>query len=384
MSAGWRITRGEQQFAAKDVAELKLLGVGGKIQPGDLVQEPGGTAWRYAIEVPELDGLIKPVDIDEADIPIRSGGGGAALRGLLIGWGLVVVLVGFGGLAWMWMTPPELLVADKAVATSKTALSSVPGMETPDGASVEKFSMLEIVGVQDKSFQVVTADGQRGWLSSDAVAPVVMGPLEGMATEYSNLLAQPDSNASKVGEVKLNEVVELLEKKGDFYQVNTASGTGWLGTSQVLPGYMFSQVLKERYDPKFNPNAYVQLANYSWTPSGEPDQPETMTNMMFHLVNPTPYGMSGVVLRITFFDGDDREIATQDFEVPRLLPPSESEFDMGGLHLDGIDIDIAWDENTRAEVKVDGAVALSAADYSRLKAEEEARLAAEAEEAEAK
>ena len=67
MSAGWRITRGEQQFAAKDVAELKLLGVGGKIQPGDLIQEPGGTAWRYAIEVPELKGLNKAIKIDLRD-----------------------------------------------------------------------------------------------------------------------------------------------------------------------------------------------------------------------------------------------------------------------------------------------------------------------------
>jgi|GEM_PF-1661874 len=381
MSAGWRITRGEQQFAAKDVAELKLLSVGGKIQPGDLIQEPGGTSWRYAIEVPELNGLIKSIQIDEDDIPTGPASSGRVASGLLFLWGLLVVVGGFGGLVWMWMTPPELLVADKAVVLSRTALSSQPGMENPDGAPVEKYAILQVVGATEGSFEVSNAKGDTGWISTDAVVPVVMGPLEGMATQYSNLLAQPDSSAAKLGEVKNNEVVELLQKKGGFYEVKTASGTGWMGTSQLLPGYMFSQVLKERYDPKFNPNAYVQLANYSWTPSGEPDKPETMTNMLFHLVNPTPYGMSGVVLRITFFDGDDKEIASQDFEVPRLLPPAESDFDMGGLHLDGIEVDIAWDENTRAEVKVEGAVALDAGDYSRLKAEEEARLAAEAEEA---
>ena len=381
MSAGWRITRGEQQFAAKDVAELKLLGVGGKIEPGDLIQEPGGTSWRYALEVPELQGLLKAVKIHEDDIPTGRAGAGRGLRILLLLWGLVVVLGGFGGLVWMGMNPPELLVADKAVSLSRTALSSHPDMDEPDGAAVEKYEILKVVGVTHGSFEVTNSEGASGWISTDAVVPVVMGPLEGMATQYSNLLAQPDSSAAVLGEVKINEVVKLLQKKGGFYEVKTASGTGWMGTSQVLPGYMFSQVLKERYDPKFNPNAYVQLANYSWTPSGEPDQPDTMTNMLFHLVNPTPYGMSGIVLRITFFDGDDKEIGTKDFEVPRLLPPKESEFDMGGLHLDGIEIDIAWDENTRAEVKVHGAVALDAADYSRLKAEEEARLVAEAQEA---
>ena len=50
-------------------------------------------------------------------------------------------------------------------------------------------------------------------------------------------------------------------------------------------------------------------------------------------------GMAGVVLRITFYDGEDNLIATKDFEVPRLLPPAESESEMGGLHLDGIDVD---------------------------------------------
>jgi hypothetical protein len=281
----------------------------------------------------------------------------------------------------MWLTPPELLIADRAVALHRTTLSSHAGDKDPDGAVIEQYELLDMVGVKDGSFEVKKSDGTTGWLKGDDLVPVVIAPMEGMATQYSNLLAQPDSSAAKIGEVKANEVVELLERKGDFYLVKSLGGDGWLGTSQVLPGYMFSNVLKERYDPKFNPNAYVQMANYSWTPSGDPDQPDTMTNMLFHLVNPTVYGMSDVVLRITFYDGDDNLIETKDFEVPRLLPPAESDFEMGGLHLDGIDVDIAWDENTRAEVKVHGAVALSPADYSRMKAEEEVRLAAEAEEA---
>ena len=59
MSTPWRITRGNDQFQAKDVAELKLLAIGGKIKAGDLIQPPGRSDWLYATEVPELDGLIK-------------------------------------------------------------------------------------------------------------------------------------------------------------------------------------------------------------------------------------------------------------------------------------------------------------------------------------
>ena len=66
MSTPWRITRGDQMFTAKDVAELKLMAVEGKIESGDLVQPPGRTDWLYASEVSELKGLIKFKPIDEA------------------------------------------------------------------------------------------------------------------------------------------------------------------------------------------------------------------------------------------------------------------------------------------------------------------------------
>ena len=206
-----------------------------------------------------------------------------------------------------------------------------------------------------------------------------MAPTQGMATQYSNLLGQPDSSAAKVGEVKANEVVELLQKKGGFYQVKAAAGTGWVGTSQVLPGYMFSQALLERYDPKFNPRAYVNIANRSWTHSQEPDQPETMTNMIMKLENFTHYGMSSIVLRITFLDGQDKLVGTVDYKVPGLLPPAESEGEPGERFLEGIEIDIVTDGESHAKIETYSAVALSPADYSRLKAGEEARLAAEAE-----
>ena len=70
MSSPWRITRGDQQFTVKDVAELKLMAAGSKIESNDLIQSPGGTEWLYATEVTELIGLIKtkPVEEDDDDI----------------------------------------------------------------------------------------------------------------------------------------------------------------------------------------------------------------------------------------------------------------------------------------------------------------------------
>ena len=169
--------------------------------------------------------------------------------------------------------------------------------------------------------------------------------------------------------------VQLIRKMGDFYEVKLEDGsTGWLGTGQVVAGYKFNAEAMRTYDPLFNPDAYLQLTNYSWVPRGDPKEPETLTDMLFEVNNPTDYGMQGVTLRVTFRDGNDQVITTKDIEVPRLVPPHET------LFLDGIEVDLQWDEDSTAKVVIFGARALLPAEYSKLKAEEEARLADEAEE----
>lgn len=321
MSTPWRITRGDQQFTVKDVAELKLKAVGGKILAGDLIQKPGGSDWLYATEVAELKGLIKaqPNAGDDDWKPRRQLIPRSLLKVVSVLLFIGIVIAGFGGLYLIWRGAPE----------------------------AEDFKLF----------------GETGG---------ALGPLEALATESATLLREPDGRSGQAGVVEKDAKVALIRKLGDFYEVETESGaTGWVGTSQVVPGYLFDQELADKYDPLFNPDTYLQLINYAWTPVGEEDKPETLTEMMFQLANPTEYGMQGTILRLTFYDGADRVIGTQDYEVPRLVPPNDT------LHLEGIEIDIAWDDETRAEVDILGARALLSAEYSRLKAEEDTRLAQE-------
>jgi len=321
MSTPWRITRGDDQFQAKDVAELKLLAIGGKILPGDLIQPPGRTDWLYASEVPELDGLLKTQSVDVDDDWAKSRTPNNALRIISIVLGLGVVCAGFYGLYWVYSNRPD--------ATQAT-----------------------LFGEHENA----------------------LNPLEALATEHAALLKAPDSTSGSVGDVKKDDRVMLVRKLGDFYEVSTQDGkTGWLGTGQVIPGYKFDQNLADQYDPLFNPDNYLQLMNYSWTPSGEEDDPETLTNMLFELSNPTDYGMQGVMLRVTFKDGSDNTIDVKNIEVPRLVPPQ------GDLFIDGIEIDIEWDDETRAEVEIFGARALLKPEFDKLLKEERERLRAEAE-----
>ena len=89
-----------------------------------------------------------------------------------------------------------------------------------------------------------------------------LNPLEALATESANHLREPDSRASKVGVVDKDARVRLIRKLGDYYEVEAQDGLiGWLGTNQVVPGYLFDQELSAQYAPQFNPDQYLNHAN---------------------------------------------------------------------------------------------------------------------------
>jgi hypothetical protein len=322
MSKPWRITRGDQQFTVKDIAELKLMAAQSRIRVGDLIQRPDSSDWFYASELSELKGLVKAksADLEDIDYKPGRGRGASALRAVILLLGVAILGVGFAALYWMFNNAP------------------------------------------DPAAQQIFGDH-----------PGALGPLEALATEHATLLSEPDSRSAPKGEMLQDSRVSLIRKLGGFYEIQLADGaTGWVGTTQVIPGYKFSQSDHDKYDPLFNPDRYLRLGNYAWTPRGDPKEPETLTDMMFEIANPTDYGMQGVILKLTFMDGTDNVIDEKNFEVPRLIPPNDA------LFLEGIEIDIAWNEDTRAQVDIYGARALLPAEYSRLKAEEEQRLKEEA------
>ena len=155
MSSPWRITRGDQQFTVKDVAELKLMAADSKIESNDLIQRPDGTEWLYATEVTELSGLIKikPVEEDDDDDfgfgrPKR--GSSPFVRKLAAGLTIAMLGAAFFGLYYIYA-------------------------HRPDPESTKLFGG----GTDD------------------------LKPLDALATENAALLDQPDSGASQVGELSV-------------------------------------------------------------------------------------------------------------------------------------------------------------------------------------
>lgn len=322
MQQVFRINRGDASFTAKDVAELKLMAVSGRIHPTDLVQPPGRSDWLYAQELTDLAGIKLKQSADEEARALRpSASGGKALRSITAV--LTIGTFGFGGwlLYYLYQTRPA---------------------ESPPSVFGE---------------------------TGDALSPT-----DGLATEYANILASPDGKANKVGEMKKDSKVKLVARMGDFYEIETADGQkGWVGVKQVAPCYLLKREWADEYDSFYNPDKYLMISNSSWSPRGDPKKPETLTDMMFTLENPTQWGMENVSLHVTFRDPQDQPLGEMDLVIPRLLPPKEA------LFVSNVEVDIEWEKDPTAKVVIHGARGLWPDDFSRKKADEEVRLRAEAE-----
>ncbi len=320
MQAVFRINRGETSFTAKDVAELKLMAIGGKLFPTDLVQPPNRSDWLYAAEVPELQGIRLKMSAEEEMRALQKPSRGNPM--VAITAVLTLVVYGAGGwLAWYLY------------------------QARPDGKPHDILN--------DPSYK--------------------LEPTDGLATEYANVQAKPDPKSPKVGEMPKDDRVSLQGRMGDWFHVKTSAGIdGWVGVKQVVPAYLFRREWADVYDPFFNPDEYLEVANASWIPRGDPKKPETLTDMMFTLENPTDWAMEGVTLKVKFMDPQKLPLGEMDLVIPRILPPKDA------LFVTGVEVDIEWQKEPSATVDIFGARGLLPDEYSRLKAEEETRLKAEA------
>lgn len=332
MSKPWRITRGDQQFTVADVAELKLKAAGGKIEASDLIQRPDGTEWLYASEVSELTGLLKskPVD-DDDDLDFgRKRGASPAVHKIARLITIVMLGAAFYGLYFIYDNRPD-----------------------PEST--------KLFGEGTNTLEATQA----------------------LVTEDAALLGQPDGGAAQIGAIPHNDRVELLDRQGGFFQVETADGTvGWLGTKQVAPGYLFDSTSHERWEPFFYPEEYLIVQPLSWTNRDDDEKPETLTDMLFALNNPTDFGVSGVIVDITFLNADTEAVlGTVRLAIDEFLSPGEGH-ELAPLEFDvpSLETTIARPVIVQATTHLPGNVAKAEEEWN---AQVEARKAAEAEAAEA-
>ena len=259
----WLVTQGSNQFTVDGLSELKRMAESGQLKAGDMIQPPGAGDWIYAVEVPGLEDLLNRDDDDDDEVA-----SGSSTK--VLGAVFVLVAVVFG------------------------AAMTYYSQQLPTGAEV-----LIGEGGLTYSEMIVTEPGQK-------------------------LLADADPRAGSAASLRKDEILELLAKRGDFYKARTKGGAeGWISQGAVIPMYQLGgEDVREEFDPLYNPDRYVDVANASWLPL--PDQEEeggTITVFQFFLHNTSKYLMTDLVLEAIIKDAKGSEVERVEVRVEGFIPP---------------------------------------------------------------
>ncbi len=275
----WLVTQNDEQFSVPSLAELREMAEKGRLSGGDMVQPPGASEWMYAVEIPELEGVLNDTlatDDDDLDYKAR---GGAGVITIIATVALLAILVSAIG----------------AIVVFTQMVNTDPGAIVGEGGLAE-------------NEMLVTADG-------------------------ATLRSGADGTSSVVAPVDKDSRLEMLMKRGDWYRARTPMGQeGWIEVTQVIPAYRLAGGEMEReLDPVYNPDDYIFVSNANWL---QLDRANTqLTVFRFQLENESQYPMTDLVLLVTIKDGNGAELERLEVAVDGIIPAGERSF-VGTLHPD--------------------------------------------------
>jgi len=254
----WLVNRGDSQFSVGGLGELKSLAQKGDLDAGDLIQPEGAADWLYAIEIPELKGMVKSSLEEDDDIEFGRRGGGGALKGVLYGLFGIMLIGGVGGMVYFYQQLP----------TGEERLI-----------------------------------GEGGALAYSEVLTLKAQPL----------LSEPDASSSAVTQLGKDQSLDLLAKRGEFYRVKTKGGQeGWVPVSDTLAVYqMGDDKIRAKMDPLYNPDQYAKVSNASWL--GTEGEPTALFSVM--LENTSDYDMENIKLSFVIKDSKGVELSRQEFPI---------------------------------------------------------------------
>lgn len=266
----WLVTQENAQFAVDGLDELRRLAAAGDIDAADMVQAPGKADWIYAGEVPELSRFFPGADtMDDDDEPQRSSPFAMLGTVLVVGVLLLVSLIGVGSIVFF----------------------ALRATEAPSG----------MIGEGGLAYSQM--------LVTEAKAP---------------LYAEPDDRSAIQIRMSKDDSIELLAKRGDWYKARTESGqVGWVSMRHVVPMYLLGggDVMAE-YDPLYNPDRYVDVANATWFQVDQRNK--KLTVFRFMIGNSSKYAMTDLVLLAVIKDSKGNELERVEIPVEGVIPPDDS------------------------------------------------------------
>lgn len=135
---------------------------------------------------------------------------------------------------------------------------------------------------------------------------------QAMLTEDAKLYKDHEAR-STITTLKKDSVVDLKDKRGDFFQVSAGGKTGWLSMHDIAPAYLFSsRDVRYKYDSRFNAYRKIHLSSYSWE---RPVYGSDETLFFLQLQNTTPYTVEGIVLQLEFLDASGRVVQEEVWNI---------------------------------------------------------------------
>jgi GYF domain 2 len=259
----WMVNVRGQQFSTGSLDELKQLAKKGEVGAGDIVQPPGAADWLYAMEVPELKKLLR-ADV-ELDLPAESQGMSTTTKTVIaVAMGLVSV--------GMWVYALQLR------------------------ATVPDQSQINLIGEKGMKFSEV------------------------LVTNSAPLRSAASVSAPEVGPMEKNGKCDLLAKRDRWYKLRCDGKEGYAQVDNVVPAYFFADnKVKEDYDPLYNPDRYVTIANSAWR------QPldSKVSNFSFMIQNGSKFPMTDLRLKASVKDKNGGEVQSIEIPVEGTIPPQE-------------------------------------------------------------
>ena len=270
----WMVNVRGQSFSASSMDELRSLAKKGDLGGGDIVQPPGASEWLYAVEIPELKASLRP-DSSDLDIPDATTGMSPMVKGVLAGL-MALVATGVWGYA----------------ISLKNAL---PKRDEP-------LTLLDESGARGLSFREV----------------LVTSPM-------AVLKAEPDAASADITPMKKDDKATLLAKRGGWYKLNYGGKEGYAPVDTVVAAYFFTDdETKLNYDPLYNPDKYVFVANASWTLPADKAK-KGLSEMSAMLQNDSKFPMTDIKVVATLKDAAGQVMTQKEITVEGTIAPNHSD-----------------------------------------------------------
>jgi hypothetical protein len=138
------------------------------------------------------------------------------------------------------------------------------------------------------------------------------------------LRGTPSKSGAEVVALPKDVRAELLGKRDGWYRLSYEGQEGYVGIAEVTPAYYYAadEATKQKYDPLYNPDQYVKVANAGWQapPEGAPG----VTVFNFMLSNDSQFDMTGIKLLAIIKDKDEKVLEERELSMEGIIPAGKS------------------------------------------------------------